>query len=142
MLLLVVNAAQVKQILFGEQGLAPKLKPGTAVMVSSTISADDAKQIEQRLLDYGLPMLDAPVSGGAAKAEEGQMTVMAAGADATFERLQTRAGRHRRQGLPHRRGDRPWARRLKSSTSCWPGYTSPPERKPWRWPPAPASRWT
>ncbi|RTF75846.1 NAD(P)-dependent oxidoreductase, partial [Serratia marcescens] len=62
-LLLVVNAAQVKQILFGEQGLAPQLKPGTAVMVSSTISADDAKQIEQRLLDYGLAMLDAPVSG-------------------------------------------------------------------------------
>lgn len=87
-LLLVVNAAQVKQILFGEQGLAPKLRPGTAVMVSSTISADDAKQIQQRLLDYGLPMLDAPVSGGAAKAEEGQMTVMAAGTDATFERLQ------------------------------------------------------
>ncbi|HAT4999959.1 NAD(P)-dependent oxidoreductase [Serratia marcescens] len=87
-LLLVVNAAQVKQILFGEQGLAPQLKPGTAVMVSSTISADDAKQIEQRLLDYGLAMLDAPVSGGAAKAEEGQMTVMAAGTDATFARLQ------------------------------------------------------
>lgn len=43
-LLLVVNAAQVKQILFGEQGLAPKLKPGTAVMVSSTISADDANR--------------------------------------------------------------------------------------------------
>ncbi len=43
-LLLVVNAAQVKQLLFGEQGLAPKLKPGTAVMVCSTISADDAKQ--------------------------------------------------------------------------------------------------
>lgn len=105
-LLLVVNAAQVKQILFGEQGLAPQLKPGTAVMVSSTISADDAKQIEQRLLDYGLAMLDAPVSGGAAKAEEGQMTVMAAGADATFAPA-TRAGRHRRQGLPHRRNHRP-----------------------------------
>ena len=42
-LLLVVNAAQVKQILFGE-GPAPKLRPGTAVMVSSTISADDASR--------------------------------------------------------------------------------------------------
>jgi putative dehydrogenase len=88
LLLLVVNAAQVKQILFGENGLAAKLKPNTPVMVSSTISAADARQIEQRLLALGLNMLDAPVSGGAAKAAEGQMTVMASGAESTFQQLQ------------------------------------------------------
>lgn len=88
LLLLVVNAAQVKQILFGENGLAAKLKPNTPVMVSSTISAADARQIEQQLLALGLNMLDAPVSGGAAKAAEGQMTVMASGAGSTFQQLQ------------------------------------------------------
>lgn len=88
LLLLVVNAAQVKQILFGENGLAAKLKPNTPVMVSSTISSADAKQIEQQLLALGLNMLDAPVSGGAAKAAEGQMTVMASGAESTFGQLQ------------------------------------------------------
>jgi putative dehydrogenase len=88
LLLLVVNAAQVKQILFGDNGLAAKLKPNTPVMVSSTISAADAKQIEQQLLALGLSMLDAPVSGGAAKATEGQMTVMASGAESTFRQLQ------------------------------------------------------
>ncbi|MFN1141000.1 L-threonate dehydrogenase [Serratia quinivorans] len=88
LLLLVVNAAQVKQILFGDNGLAAKLKPNTPVMVSSTISAADAKQIEQQLLALGLNMLDAPVSGGAAKAAEGQMTVMASGAESTFRQLQ------------------------------------------------------
>ncbi len=88
LLLLVVNAAQVKQILFGDNGLAAKLKPNTPVMVSSTISAADAKQIEQQLLALGLNMLDAPVSGGAAKAVEGQMTVMASGAESTFRQLQ------------------------------------------------------
>lgn len=88
LLLLVVNAAQVKQILFGENGLAAKLKPNTPVMVSSTISAADARQIEQQLLAFGLNMLDAPVSGGAAKAAEGQMTVMASGAESTFQQLQ------------------------------------------------------
>ncbi|CAI2406708.1 L-threonate dehydrogenase [Serratia ficaria] len=87
-LLLVVNAAQVKQILFGERGLAPRLKPGIPLMVSSTLSADDAKQIEQQLKPLGLHMLDAPVSGGALKAEEGQLTVMASGAEAAFDRLQ------------------------------------------------------
>lgn len=88
LLLLVVNAAQVKQILFGENGLAAKLKPNTPVMVSSTISAADARQIEQQLLALGLNMLDASVSGGAAKAAEGQMTVMASGAESTFQQLQ------------------------------------------------------
>lgn len=87
-LLLVVNAAQVNAILFGENGLAPKLKPGTAVMVSSTISAQDAQQIAQRLAQHQLLMLDAPVSGGAAKAATGEMTVMASGSDAAFTYLQ------------------------------------------------------
>ncbi|MFS2223585.1 L-threonate dehydrogenase [Pantoea sp. B65] len=87
-LLLVVNAAQVKGILFGENGVAGKLKPGTVVMVSSTISSQDAQLIEQQLAEYQLLMLDAPVSGGAAKAALGEMTVMASGSDAAFDQLQ------------------------------------------------------
>ena len=87
-LLLVVNANQVKSILFGENGLAKKLKAGTAVMVSSTISAQDAQEISQKLTELGLIMLDAPVSGGAAKAAQGEMTVMASGSAQAFEKLQ------------------------------------------------------
>ncbi|MFZ7186899.1 L-threonate dehydrogenase [Avibacterium avium] len=86
--LLVVNAAQVKAVLFGENGLAQHLKPDTAVMVSSTISAQDAKGISQKLTELGLLMLDAPVSGGAAKAAAGEMTVMASGSKQAFEKLQ------------------------------------------------------
>ncbi|BDH47311.1 oxidoreductase [Salmonella enterica subsp. enterica serovar Choleraesuis] len=85
--LLVVNAAQVNAILFGENALAPALKPGTAVMVSSTISSADACQIAARLEEYNLLMLDAPVSGGAVKAAAGEMTVMASGSEQAFERL-------------------------------------------------------
>lgn len=87
-LLLVVNAQQVNAILFGDDGLAAKLRPGTAVMVSSTLSAQDAQQIEQRLAKQQLLMLDAPVSGGAAKAASGEMTVMASGSEAVFTQLQ------------------------------------------------------
>lgn len=87
-LLLVVNAAQVNAVLFGENGLAAKLNKGTAVMVSSTISAQDAKAISQKLTDLGLLMLDAPVSGGALKAAAGEMTVMASGSAQAFEKLQ------------------------------------------------------
>lgn len=88
LVLLVVNAAQVNAILFGEQGVAPHLRPGTAVMISSTMSAADAIAIEQQLNQYQLLMLDAPVSGGAAKAAAGAMTVMASGSDEAFARLQ------------------------------------------------------
>ncbi|MGY4677890.1 L-threonate dehydrogenase [Pasteurella sp. P03HT] len=86
--LLVVNAQQVNAVLFGENGLAAHLRPGTVVMVSSTISAQDAQQISQKLTSLGLLMLDAPVSGGAAKAAAGQMTVMAAGPRQAFTKLQ------------------------------------------------------
>lgn len=86
--ILVVNAVQANTVLFGENGLAPKLKAGTAVMVSSTMAAADAKAISQKLTDLGLIMLDAPVSGGAAKAAKGEMTVMASGSKEAFTKLQ------------------------------------------------------
>lgn len=86
-LLLVVNAQQAKTILFKHQ-LAEKLKPGTVVMVSATISADDAKSIETELTKLDLLMLDAPVSGGALKANLGEMTIMASGSEAAFNKLQ------------------------------------------------------
>ena len=85
---LVVNAAQANSALFGENGIAKKLKPGTAVMVSSTMAAADAQRISQKLTESGLIMLDAPVSGGAAKALKGEMTVMASGSQEAFEKLQ------------------------------------------------------
>ena len=81
LLVLVVNAAQVKQVLFGETGVAQHLKPGTAVMVSSTIASADAQEIATALAGFDLEMLDAPVSGGAVKAANGEMTVMAKGAE-------------------------------------------------------------
>ena len=87
LLVLVVNAAQVKQVLFGETGVAQHLKPGTAVMVSSTIASADAQEIATALAGFDLEMLDAPVSGGAVKAANGEMTVMASGSDIAFERL-------------------------------------------------------
>ncbi|WP_241575405.1 L-threonate dehydrogenase [Rosenbergiella nectarea] len=83
-LLLVVNAEQVKNILFGAEGLAPHLSLGTIVMVSSTLSAADACEIEKNLQSYGLLMLDAPVSGGAVKAACGEITVMASGSPEAF----------------------------------------------------------
>ena len=89
-IVLVVNAAQVKTVLFGGEPdcFAASLKKGTPVMVSSTMAAADTQEIAAKLAEYGLPMLDAPVSGGGVKANAGEMTVMASGAQETFETLQ------------------------------------------------------
>ncbi|MHC5307468.1 L-threonate dehydrogenase [Bartonella sp. LJL80] len=87
LLILVVNAAQCKAVLFGENGFASRMKPGAAIMVSSTISATDAKEIAGLLTQNGLLVLDAPVSGGAVKADAGDITVMASGSDVAFAKL-------------------------------------------------------
>lgn len=87
LVLLVVTAKQCKAVLFGENGFANRMKPGAVVMVSSTISAADAKEIASGLEQKGLLVLDAPVSGGAAKANTGDITVMAAGKKEAFDRL-------------------------------------------------------
>lgn len=87
LVLLVVNAKQCKAVLFGENGFANRMKTGAVVMVSSTISAADAKEIASGLEQKGLLVLDAPVSGGAAKANIGDITVMAAGKKEAFDRL-------------------------------------------------------
>jgi putative dehydrogenase len=84
--LLVINAHQCRTILF-DMGLADRLRPGTAVMVSATMAADDISDIGARLGNRRLIVLDAPVSGGAAKADAGDMTVMAAGSDEAFSSL-------------------------------------------------------
>lgn len=86
-LLLPVNATQCREALFGPRGIAAHLRPGTPVMVSATMSAADACDLDRSLQALGLPMLDAPVSGGSARAAEGRMTVMASGAASTFAQL-------------------------------------------------------
>ncbi len=88
LLLVVVNGKQVESILFnGDSPLVEKLRPGTIIVLHSTLAAEQAKAIAQRLAHFDLPLLDAPISGGAVKAEAGKLTVMASGDPELFERL-------------------------------------------------------
>lgn len=82
--LLVVNAAQTEAVLFGAQGLAATLRPGSVVIASATVDPALPPQWEARLAERGVHLIDAPVSGGAKKAAEGQMTVMASGRPEAF----------------------------------------------------------
>ncbi len=87
-LLVVVNGAQIENILFGgETPLVRRLRTGTVIILHSTVAAEQAKDFARRLSQYNIRMLDAPISGGALKAEQGQLTVMASGEPALFEQL-------------------------------------------------------
>jgi len=81
---LVVNAAQTEDVLFGAGALAAALRPGAVVIASATVDPTLPPQWEAKLAERGLWLIDAPVSGGAKKAADGQMTVMAAGRPEAF----------------------------------------------------------
>ena len=83
-MVLVVNAAQTEEVLFGEDGLAALMKPGSVVIASATVDPTLPPLWEARLAERGLWLIDAPVSGGATKAAAGQMTVMASGKPEAF----------------------------------------------------------
>ncbi|WP_270933197.1 L-threonate dehydrogenase [Falsiroseomonas oryzae] len=87
-LLLVVNAAQTEAALFGPEGCAGRLAPGAVVISSATMSPADAARLAETTAGHGLLYLDAPVSGGAAKAAAGEMTVMASGDPVAFAKAE------------------------------------------------------
>jgi 3-hydroxyisobutyrate dehydrogenase len=86
----VVNAAQTEDVLFGSHGgsggVAAAMKPGSVFVMCSTVDPNWAVALEARLEALGLWMLDAPISGGAAKAASGQMTMMTAGRPEAYAR--------------------------------------------------------
>ncbi|KAB8064273.1 3-hydroxyisobutyrate dehydrogenase [Janthinobacterium violaceinigrum] len=63
----------------GETGILAQARPGTLLIDCSTISTEAARQVGRAAQDKGLPMLDAPVSGGTAGATNGTLTFMVGG---------------------------------------------------------------
>jgi L-threonate 2-dehydrogenase len=75
----VVNADQTDAVLFGDKGAANTLRPGSVVLASATVLPEYAERLGQRLAERGVHLIDAPLSGGAAKAADGAMTMMTSG---------------------------------------------------------------
>ncbi len=86
-IIVVVNAEQTESVLFGSGEAAQTLAPGSVVIACSTVKPDFAREVDQRLQALGLEMLDAPISGGPARAAQGELSIMASGAPATFEKV-------------------------------------------------------
>jgi 3-hydroxyisobutyrate dehydrogenase len=75
----VVNAAQTETVLFGEGGAAGTMKAGSLFVMCSTVDPGWSSALEKRLAEKGILYLDAPMSGGAAKAAKGEITMMTSG---------------------------------------------------------------
>lgn len=82
--IVVLNAAQTEYVLFGAAGVASHLKKGAVVIACATVPPDFARAMETRCADLGLLYLDAPISGGAVRAAEGALTIMASGRPEAF----------------------------------------------------------
>lgn len=81
----VVNAAQVESVLFGAEGAADRLRPGAVFVMCSTVDPGWSEELEARLAERGVLYLDAPISGGAARAATGELTMMTSGSAAAYE---------------------------------------------------------
>jgi 3-hydroxyisobutyrate dehydrogenase len=75
----VVNAAQTEAVLFGEAGAASAMEAGSLFVMCSTVDPGWSIALEKRLAQKALLYLDAPISGGAAKAAKGEITMMTSG---------------------------------------------------------------
>jgi 3-hydroxyisobutyrate dehydrogenase-like beta-hydroxyacid dehydrogenase len=85
-IVLVVDDAQVDDVLFGANGAASAFAPGSVVVVSSTVDPLYVAALASRLAKHAIELVDAPVSGGPAKASAGTMTMMVAGSSTARER--------------------------------------------------------
>ena len=75
----VVNAQQVDMVLYGDNGAVSSLRKGGLVMQCATVPPAFAKSLGERLARSGHELLDAPMSGGRARAESGELTFMSSG---------------------------------------------------------------
>jgi len=80
----VVNAAQTEAVLFGDGGVADAMPPGCVFISCATMDPDVVRKLAARLEATGRHYLDAPISGGAQRAAEGALTVLASGPEAAF----------------------------------------------------------
>ena len=101
----VVNAAQTEAVLFGEGGCAAAMPEGAVFVASATMAPEVARALGARVEAGGRHYLDAPMSGGAARAATGELTFLASGSAAAFGKA--RAALDAMAGTVYELGDAP-----------------------------------
>ena len=85
----VVDAIQTRDVLFGRNGIAAAMPLGHTVMLCPTLAPSDVEQFAKELVPLGIHTIDAPMSGGPARALDGSMSLMVACPDHVFTRHQS-----------------------------------------------------
>ena len=85
--IIVPDTPDVEAVLYGPEGLAEGLKPGSIVVDMSSISPLATKEFAKRLEAKGIEMLDAPVSGGQVGAENATLSIMVGGKTDVFNQI-------------------------------------------------------
>jgi 3-hydroxyisobutyrate dehydrogenase len=80
-LLAVRDHAQAEAALFGQDGVLSTLKPGSPVILTSTVGPDAARDLAAKLEATGYPLIDAPISGGPIRAGNGDLLIVVGATD-------------------------------------------------------------
>ena len=84
-LLSLPDSTVVEKVMLGDDGVIANLREGQIVVDLSTASPDSTRMIEHEVRSKSASYLDAGISGGAAAAEKGELTLMVGGEDAALE---------------------------------------------------------
>ncbi len=85
-ILMLPDTPEVKDVLFGENGVVFGLKPGKLVIDMSSISPIETKEFAKKVRETGSEYIDAPVSGGEVGAKNATLSIMAGGEQSAFDR--------------------------------------------------------
>jgi L-threonate 2-dehydrogenase len=80
----VLNAAQTEAVLFGKEGVVETLARDAVFVSSATMDPEVARRLAKQLEATGRHYLDAPISGGAQRAAQGELTILASGSQIAF----------------------------------------------------------
>jgi 3-hydroxyisobutyrate dehydrogenase-like beta-hydroxyacid dehydrogenase len=84
--LCVVGDDDVREVLYGENGVLAGLASGGIVAIHSTVHPDTCREVAEKAAEQGVSVIDAPVSGGGPAVEEGKLLVMVGGDEDVVER--------------------------------------------------------
>lgn len=84
---MVIDTRAVEDVILGSRGVIEGANAGSVLIDHSTIEPDGARRVAAAVKARGMEMLDAPVSGGAAVAEAGMLSIMAGGDEAVLDRV-------------------------------------------------------
>jgi len=84
---MVPDTPDVETVLFGKDGVADGIKPGSIVVDMSSISPTATKEFAQKLAAFSVKMLDAPVSGGQVGAQNATLSIMVGGDPEVFAQI-------------------------------------------------------